>query len=196
MITRADILPNAEYLAVRPAREREAIAAAAVRRVAVGPNLTVLFENRTSVLWQIQEMCRVELIVADTAIQHELDTYGAILPGPFELSATLLVEYPDPDERDRALRRLVGLHEHVFLEVDGERVPARFDGEQFNTKRISSVQFLRIPLTPAQRAAFFDLARPARLVVDHEAYAATVDLPPPTRGALAQDLLEAERSSG
>lgn len=195
MIDRAEILSNPDFVKARPAREREAIAAAMVRRVGVGPNLTFLFENRVSVLWQIQEMCRVEHIEG-AAVQHEIDTYGALLPGPSDLSATLLIEYPEPAERDVMLRRLVGLHEHVFLDVGGVRVAARFDGEQFNTERVSSVQFVRFPLTPSQRAVFFDLARPVALVVDHAAYAARVPLPAPCRGALAQDLMEAEARSG
>lgn len=196
MIRREEVVPTEEFVRTRGAREREAIHAAMVRRVAVGPNLTLLFENRTSVLWQIQEMCRVEQIRVDAAVQHEIDTYAALLPGPYELSATLLVEYPEPVERDTMLRRLVGLHTHLFLELLGERIPARFDGEQFNEERISSVQFLRVPLTAAQRAALFDLSRPARIGVDHPAYSALVELPAPTRGALAQDLMEMERAGG
>ncbi len=197
MISRADVLPNPEFLQVRPQRERAAIQAASVRRFAVGSNLTLLFENRTSVLWQIQEMCRVEQIVAPAAVQHEVDTYAALLPGPSELSATLLVEYPDPPERDVMLRRLLGLQDHLWFVFDGERVPARFDGEQFNDERISSVQFLRVPLTGAQRAALLDLARPVAVIVDHPAYTVTATLPASTRGALAEDLaLESGGASG
>jgi len=186
-----DVLSNEAFVAQRSARERGAVAAAAVRRVSVGPNLTLLFENRDSVLWQIQEMCRVEHITAPTAVQHEVDTYAALLPGPAELSATLLVEYPDPAVRDPMLRALVGLHARLRLEVDGVAAAGRFDGEQFNAERISSVQFVRFPLG-ASRAAFFDLSRPVRVVVDHPRYQAVVSLPPATRGALVQDLLDAE----
>lgn len=197
MIARSAVLPNAEFVKVRPAREREAIRAAMVRRVALGPNLTLIFENRTSVLWQIQEMCRVENITTEAAVQHEVDTYGALLPTPGELSATLLVEYPDPTERDTMLARLVGLHEHLWFDFGGERVAARFDGEQFNSRRISSVQFLRVPLSPAHRAVLLDLARGVQLLVDHPAYTARVALPASTRGALAEDLaLESEAAAG
>lgn len=187
------VLSNAEYVRQRPRLEREAIDNAAVRRVRVGPHLTFLFENRVSVLWQVQEMCRVEGITAPEAVQHELDTYNALLPtvaadGAVELSATLLVEYTDEAERAVALRALVGLHEHVFLDVDGQRWPARFDGEQFNAERISSVQFVRFPLPAAAARALGELARPVRLLCTHPAHPAEVTLQPVVRGALVGDL--------
>ena len=197
MISREDLLSNPEFVAARPVRERLAIQSAMVRRLGVGPNLTLLFENRTSVLWQIQEMCRVEQIVAPAAVQHEVDTYAALLPTASELSATMLVEYPDAGERDVMLHRLVGLADHLWFVFDGERVAARFDGEQYNEKRISSVQFLRVPLTTAQRSVLLDLARPVQVVVDHPAYTVTTALPASLRGALAEDLaLESGASPG
>ena len=95
----ADILPNAEFVAHRPRLERELLQVKEARRVAVGPSFTLLFENRATVRWQIQEMCRVEKITDPAAIQHELDTYNGLLPRTDELSASLLVEY---DEIGRA----------------------------------------------------------------------------------------------
>lgn len=196
MIRPEDVLSNRDFVAVRAQRERAAVAAATLRRVPVGPNMTLLFENRDSVLWQIQEMCRVENIQTPEAIQHEVETYAALLPGPSELSATLLLEYPDPDERDRMLHALVGLHQHVFLEAGGVASPARFDDEQFNDDRVSSVQFVRFPLSLTQRTALFDLHQAVRIQVDHPAYRAVVDLPGPTRGALATDLMDAAPAIG
>lgn len=196
MIRREDLLSNAAFIAVRPQRERLVVAAAALRRVPVGPNLTLLFENRETVLWQIQEMCRVENIHEPAAVQHEVDTYTALLPGPSELSATLLVEFPEADERDRMLRALLGLHEHLFLQAGGERTLARFDDEQFNDTRISSVQFVRFRLSPAQRAALFDLHQAVQIEVDHPAYQAAIDLSGPTRGALASDLVDVTPAIG
>lgn len=183
-----DVLPIEAFLAVRPRRQAEVVAIKAARRLTVGEHLTFLFENRTTVLWQVQEMCRVEHIRAPEAVKHELDTYVRLLPGPSELSATLLVEYEDADERKAALQALWGLHQHCFLEIDGERVPMRFDPEQYDDRRISAVQFVRVPLTPAQRAAFFDLSRPVAVVVDHPGYAARASMPASMRGALCEDL--------
>ncbi len=190
-LTPAEILSNAAFKEARPAMERTVIREKEARRVALGPNLTLLFENRVTLGWQIQEMCRVEHITAPEAVQHELDTYNALLPGREELAATLLVEYERPDERDRMLAALLGLHEHVRLEIEGEGTAAGvFDAEQYNAQRISSVQFVRFALTAAQVDALCDLRRAATLVCDHPAYAARAPVGGAARGALVQDLLE------
>lgn len=190
-LTQADILPIPAFLAARPGLEREVIRQKEARRVALGPNLTFLFENRVTLRWQIQEMCRVEHIAAPEAVQHEIDTYNALLPRKNELSATLLVEYTDIPERDRMLVALEGLQNHVRLEIDGEEpVRAAFDAEQYNAERVSSVQFVRFLLLPGQVDALCDLRRAAHFVVDHPAYAATAPMSGAARGALVEDLLE------
>ena len=174
----------------RPRLERELLQVKEARRVAVGPSFTLLFENRATVRWQIQEMCRVEKITDPAAIQHELDTYNGLLPRTDELSATLLVEYDEPSERARMLTALRGLHDHLRLEVDGSAVRTQFDADQYNTDRISSVQFIRFALTSEQADAFCDLRRSAAIVVDHPACAARTELKGAVRGALVEDLLE------
>ncbi|MES2644780.1 MAG: DUF3501 family protein [Myxococcota bacterium] len=189
-LTAADILPNAAFLEKRPTLERDVIRNKEARRVGLGPNLTFLFENRVTLAWQIQEMCRVEHITAPEAVKHELDTYNALLPGTNELTATLLVEYEEAGERDRMLAKLLGLHDHVRLEIEGEEpVKAAFDAEQYNARRISSVQFVRIALSPRQVDALCDMRRPATLVCDHPAYAARTPVSGAARGALVEDLL-------
>lgn len=189
-LTQADILPIPAFLAARPSLEREVIRQKEARRVALGPNLTFLFENRVTLRWQVQEMCRVEHIAEPAAVQHEIDTYNALLPRRDELSATLLIEYTDIPERDRMLVALKGLQDHLRLEIDGEGTArAVFDAEQYNAERVSSVQFVRFPLTAAQADALCDLRRGARFVVDHPVYAAVAALAGACRGALVEDLL-------
>lgn len=190
-VTLADVLSIEEFAAVRPRRQQELVQVKAARRLGVGEHLTLLFENRATVLWQVQEMCRVEGIRAPEAVQHEVDTYARLLPGPSELSATLLVEYAEAAERGRALVALWGLHEHLWLEVDGRRLPFSFDAEQYDERRISAVQFVRVPLDAEARAAFFDLARPVAVVVDHPWYRARAVVPAAVRGALCEDLVAA-----
>lgn len=192
-VTPADLLPNAEFVRQRPRLEREAIENASVRRARLGDHLTFLFENAHTVRWQVQEMCRVENIVSPAAVQHELDTYNALLPstrpdGGAELSATLLIEYTDERERDVALRQLVGLQHHVFIELGGERYAATFDGEQFNAERVSAVQFVRFRISATGRRALGELGTPAALVCTHPALPARTPLAPVTRGALVGDL--------
>ena len=193
-LTPEDILPNPAFLAARPRLEREVIRDKEARRVGLGPNLTFLFENRVTLSWQIQEMCRVEHITAPAAVMHEIDTYNALLPGRDEFAATVLVEYEEPVERDRMLAALRGLHDHVRLEIEGlEPVPGAFDAEQYNAQRISAVQFVRFALSSAQVDALCDLRRTATLVCDHAAYAARSPLGGAARGALVEDLLAGRR---
>ncbi len=191
-VTAADILPIPEFLRLKPLLARESLANSGARRVKLGGHLLFLFENEGTVRWQVQEMCRVENIVSPAGIQHELDTYNALLPSRtptgVELSATLLVQYTDEAERNVAVRALLGLHEHVFIEVDGRRYLASFDGEQFNTERISAVQFVRFPLPQQAFSAFADLSRCARLLCTHPAHPAEVALPAGFRGAIVEDL--------
>ncbi len=189
-LTPADLLPLDEFLAQRSTIQRQTLAARRVRRLAAGDNLTLLFENRMTARWQILEMCRVENITRPDAVQHELDTYNALIPQGTELSATLLVEYPDADERDRMLLRLVGLQDSMTLTLEGsDTVQGVFDPDQFEEGRISAVQFVRFPLNADQVAALSDLRRAATLRVDHPAYQSETAVSGAVRGALVEDVL-------
>jgi hypothetical protein len=94
------------------------------RRRAVGSHLTLLFENGQTVWYQTQEMIRTEELVTADAIAHEIETYNELLPGPGELAATMLIEYPEPMQRDAALRRLLGLEDHLWI-LMGRKTGAR-----------------------------------------------------------------------
>jgi len=138
------------------------------RRVRVGGHLTFLFENRETVRYQIQEMMRIERIVNPRDIKHEVETYNELIPGPDQLSASLLIEYDTPEERDVQLRALLGIENHVWLVVDGTApAPAVFDQRQISTDRVSSVQYIKFQLTPEQAERF---PRGASLRVDHPHY--------------------------
>jgi len=187
--TLADVPGLTAIAAGRPRMEREVIEAKRARRVALGPSMTLLFENRTTLLWQVLEMCRVEHITRPAAIQHEIDTYGAMLPGPRELSATLLIEYADEAARSRQLRALVGFERHVELRLEGcAPSRGRFDESQANGERVSSVQFVRFPLGEAQLGVLGNLSLAASVACTHPAYVAEVTLSPTTRAALVEDL--------
>src|SRR5260370_41342996 len=105
-VTLKEILPFEQYEILRPRLRPLFIAERERRRLAVGEHLTLLFENGRTVWYQIEEMCRIERITAEDAIRHEIDTYNELLPRPGELTATMLIEYPDAGERDVMLRRL------------------------------------------------------------------------------------------
>lgn len=156
------------------------------RRVSVGEHLNFLFENRDTVRYQIQEMMRIERIVEPEAIRHELDTYNELIPLRGELSASLLIEYDSPEERDIRLRELIGLEEHVSMVV-GDQPPARarFDTRQISTGRLSSVQYVKFPLAPEQRARW---RSGARILIDHPSYQAEQALTQEQLDELAGDL--------
>jgi hypothetical protein len=188
-LSQKDILSIADFTAVRPRMEQTVIAAKEARRVQVGEHMMFLFENHLTIQWQIQEMARVEGILTDTGLAHELMTYNALLPNADSLSATLLIEYTEDEERDRVLHSLGGLHECVQIELDGcPPAPAVFDETQWNDERVSSVQFIRFPLSADQRQALGDLSRPAALVISHSNYTARAVLSASTRGALIEDM--------
>jgi len=161
------------------------------RRIALGPNFTFLFENRDTVRWQIQEMCRIEGLRKPVAIQHELEAYNPLIPGDNELSATLLIEYADEAERDEMLVKLSGLDNTLTLEIDGQApVCADFESgrEVEETGKVSAVQFIRFPMTDAQRAAFCEFGVRAALKVTHSVYEAETPLRGSQRGALIEDV--------
>lgn len=183
-----------EYEKVREADRAAVIALKQDRRVSVGENLTFLFENRQTVLFQIHEMVRTERIVEEARIQDEIDAYNAILPGRGELSATLFIEIPElvrlsQDEVRRRVNRFQGLDRHVALVLgEGLRIPARFEGGHSKEEKMAAVQYVRFALGPEARRVLADPERPARLVVDHPDYRAEAALPPRTRAELVRDL--------
>ncbi len=155
-----------EYEKVREATRAAVIALKKDRRVSVGENLTFLFENRQTVLFQIQEMVRTERVVDEAKIQEEIDAYNALLPGKGELSATLFIEIPElvhlsQDEVRPRINRFQGLdRDRVALVIgDDSRVSARFEGGHSKEEKMAAVQYLRFPVTAEARAALSDPRR-------------------------------------
>ena len=184
----------AEYEKVRERMRAEVIELKKSRRVHAGDNLTFLFENRQTVLFQIQEMMRTERIVHDDKIQEEIDAYGALVPAEGELSATLFIEIADlfkmtQDEIRRTVNRFQGLdQDKVALVVGGERVPARFEGGLSNEEKMAAVHYLRFALPQGVRATLADPLAEARIVVDHPNYKAEAPLVGAVRQQLVADL--------
>ena len=142
-VERSSILDYETYADSRDPIRDTVMETKRVRRIHVGPYLTFLFENVETIRYQIQEMMRVERMVREADIQHEIDTYNELLGGPGALGCTLLIEIDDPAERDVKLRRWLSIPEHLYLLLeDGEKVPATFDPRQVGTDRVSAVQYL------------------------------------------------------
>lgn len=190
-ITAHEILPVTVYERARAILRPLCMAEKDRRRLAVGDHLTLLFENRQTVWYQIEEILRVERIFEDAQINHEIATYNQLLPKPGELSATMLIEYSDEAERDAELRRLVGLEHHLWIVIDGRRVAARFDEHQMSADEISSVQFIAFPLGDIVDAdRFSELAAAGRIEIqaDHPHLAAKAAVTGALGIALAPDL--------
>jgi hypothetical protein len=166
----SEIKSNADYELQRETLRPQIMALKDRRRIRLGDHLTFLFENRETVRYQIQEMMRIERLTQPQEIAHEVSTYNELIPAEGELSASLLVEYESPEERNVKLRELLGLEKHIWLEVAGAgRTAAIFDDRQIATDRISSVQYVKFRLTEAQQKNWMN---GAKLIADHPHYQA------------------------
>ena len=189
-ISPTEILDLGDYERRRDAIRASAMRARRERRVALGPNATLTFENRETVRYQIQEMLRAERIAKEPEVAHEIETYSDLLPAPDELSATLMFEFPQAETRDMSLRDLAGFENHLHLDFDGAGIaPAFFDRRQLDGDRISAVQFVRFPVDAMQREVLARGTR-VRVVADHPRYTYRVAIPARTAQALARDLAD------
>jgi choline dehydrogenase-like flavoprotein len=191
----SEIKDLVEYEKARDAMRASVIELKRNRRVAVGDNLTFLFENRATVLFQIQEMVRTERIVDEARIQEEIDAYNALIPGPGELSATLFIEIPElarmsNDEVRRTINRFQGLDRGGVTLRLGDRppIPARFEEGHSKEEKMAAVHYLRFSVPREAQAALADPRQTARLVVDHPSHRAEAEIPPATRAELLADL--------
>ena len=190
MIKRDSLLSLEAY-----ARERNAFRARVMehkkhRTVHLGGHVTLLFEDELTIRYQVQEMLRIERIFEEAGIQGELDAYNPLVPDGTNWKATMLIEYPDVDERKRMLERLKGIERQVWVQVQGcERVHAVADEdlERENDEKTSSVHFLRFEFAPPMRAALRAGAG-VTVGVDHPAFQAQAQLAPDVRAALAADV--------
>jgi Protein of unknown function (DUF3501) len=190
-LTLEDIADARAYDRRREDFRREVIELKKLRRVAIGPIVTVVFENLTTIRFQIQEMVRAEKMLTDTQVQTELDTYNPLLPAEGELSMTLFVELTDGAELREWLPKLVGIERAVELRLGDERRPvaaavdpahaAQLIREQVTT----SVHYVRLVLGGADRQAFCQ--GPARIAVTHPAYSHETELSDETRSSLVAD---------
>jgi len=189
-IDRASLMTLETYARERPQFRAKVIAHKKHRTVHLGEHLTLVFEDELTILYQVQEMLRIERIFEEEGIQEELAAYNPLVPDGRNLKATMMIEYPDPDERAKRLAELIGIEDRVWIQVEGhERVWAVADEdlERENEQKTSAVHFLRFELDEAMVQA---LKKGAGLAigVDHPRYTAAVEAPPAVREALAKDL--------
>lgn len=143
-VQREEILDYETYGERREDIQLAVFAAKRPRRIHVGEYLTFLFENAETIRYQIQEIMRVERIVKESAIEHELAVYNGLLGGPGELGCALLIEIAEADERKEKLIAWLGLERHLYVRLEsGEKVFATFDPGQVGDDRLSAVQYLK-----------------------------------------------------
>ena len=160
------------------------------RQVPLGPNATLYFEDRLTIQYQVQEMLRVERIFEAEAIEEELGAYNPLIPDGSNFKATFMIEYPDVEERRKALEQLAGIEHQVYLEVDGVgRVAAISDEdlERSDENKTSAVHFARFELTPGMKEAIRG-GRDFKFVSDHPAYRHEALVTGRVAAALAKDL--------
>ena len=189
-ITKADILPMAEYGRERAALRQTMVAVKRARRIEVGPVATFYFENYQTMWHQVHEMLFIEK-GGDAQIEDELRAYNPLIPNGSELVATVMFEIDDPVRRANTLLKLGGIENRMFLQVGPEKVRGVPEGDVERTKsdgKTSSVHFVHFPLTPAQRKAFRAAGTQVVLGFDHPEYGHMTMLPEQTRAALGADL--------
>ena len=189
-IDRASLMTLEAYARERPQFRAKVMAHKKNRRVQLGDDVTLIFEDELTNRYQVQEMLHAERIFEEQGIQEELDTYNPLVPDGRNLKATMMIEYPDPDERGKRLADLIGIEDKVWLQVAGhERVWAIADEDldRENDEKTSAVHFLRFELDEAAAQA---LKKGAGLTigVDHPSYSATLEAPSAVRDSLVKDL--------
>lgn len=189
-IDRTSLMTLEAYARERPQFRAKVIAHKKNRTVQLGEHLMLIFEDELTVRYQVQEMLRAERIFEEEGIQGELDAYNPLVPDGRNLKATLMLEYPDPDERRQRLQELIGVEDKVWIRVEGHEpvwAIADEDLERDNEQKTSSVHFLRFELSEDMARALKNGAGLA-IGVDHPACRVTQETPPNVRSALAKDL--------
>jgi hypothetical protein len=191
-VQRNELLGLAEYEQIRPQFQARIIGEKKARRVIVSDEISVVFENHDTALFQIQEMLRTERITKEDAILHELETYNELVPGDAELSATMFVEIADTATRERRLVELAGLEKKIALEVLGTKIAGNNVTRGVLPDRTTAVHYLKFPLGQelAERVAARAKDGDARMIflLEHPKLSVKKEIPLVTVRSLAEDL--------
>ena len=189
-ITRESLMTLDAYARIRKSSKPEVIAHRKLRSVHLGEHMTLQFEDEHTIRRQIQAMLHIEKIFDEDGIQSESEAYAPLVPDGSNWKATMLIEYPDPNERKRELARLIGVEDRLFVEVEGHaRVYAIADEDldRENAEKTSAVHFVRFEFSAAQREAIRAGAG-VKIGCDHTNYPAHTTVAAETLASLAGDL--------
>ena len=179
-----------EYEKVRSDYRKDIIDYKKHRRIKIGPNLAIVFENERTLSFQIQEIMRAERIVHDEKIQEEIDIYNSIMPPMNGLSATLFIEVTQEDQIKPVLNQFIGLTtgQTIFLDFDGEKVFAQFEQGREEEDKISSVHYLQFKLESGQAEKLADQNSKLKIGIEYNKYTYLVDLTNHTKESLYEDV--------
>ncbi len=189
-ITPESLMGLEAYSKYRKAHKSEVLAHRKLRSVALGEHVTLQFESEMTIRYQIQEMLRIEKIFEEEGILQEIEAYAPLLPDGSNWKGTMLIEYPDVNERKRELARLIGVEDRMFVEVEGmARVYAIADEDldRENDEKTSAVHFVRFELSRAMCAAV-KAGAGVKLGCDHTNYPAHTTIAPEALASLTGDL--------
>ena len=189
-ITPDSLMTLEAYSKWRKEHKPEVLAHRKLRSLHLGDHITLQFESETTIRYQIQEMLRIEKIFEEEGIASEIEAYGPLVPDGTNWKATMLIEYPDINERKRELARLIGVEDRMFVEVEGHaRIYAIADEDldRETEEKTSAVHFVRFEFPPAAAAAV-KAGASVKLGCDHKNYPAHITIPEETLASLAGDL--------
>ena len=190
-LQKSDLLSLEEYNSTRDDLRKKVLAIKKKRKIQIGNNVTLLFENTDTIRYQIQEMLRIEKIFEANGIEEELATYNPLIPDGTNLKATMMIEFPDETIRKERLSQLVAIEKRMWLQVgENERTFAEADEdlERSTEEKTSAVHFLRFELTDLMVK---DLKSGVTLFagIEHPNYnIRTQEIPTVTSSTLAEDL--------
>ncbi|MFN7065827.1 MAG: DUF3501 family protein [Aquificaceae bacterium] len=191
-ISREEILNIYEYEKVRPQKIQEIIQLKKRRRVFIEPWVHLVFENRDTVWFQIQEMIRAERMVREEEIQQEIDVYNELIPGKQEISITMFIEIPDASERQRVLPQLVGIHDHLYIHIGNKHTTRAIADERskgdYEYGKAAVVHFLKAKFTQEEIEAL--KREQMRIEINHPNYRAINILPEDVKEELLQGLTD------
>ena len=185
-----DLMNIIEYEKVRQKYRNDLIVYKKRRRIGIGPNITVTFENKRTMKFQIQEMMRAERMVHDHQIEEEVNVYNSLLPKKNELSATLFIEVTDESKIKSILNSFIGLTdgENLYFKIGVSKIPAIFESGREEDDKISSVHYIKFIFNQKSISLFKDQNKDVELEVNYKEYVYNVNLDKKTRESLIEDL--------
>ena len=189
-LNKESLMDIIEYEKVRHEYRKEIIDYKVNRRVSLGPNVTMVFENEKTLSFQIQEIMRAERLVHDEQIQEEIEVYNSIMPPNGGLSATLFIVITDEKKIKSVLNDFIGLTDgdNLYFEIGGEKVFAKFEEGREEEDKISSVHYVQFHFSEDQKNQLADLSQNANIVIDYNKYIHSVSVKDEMRQSLVNDL--------